>query len=72
MDNDDFREKIALKPYLKYNYQAVSVGPKREHKIAFLKAINDSLNHLYGENRLRKRDYYFFILKKSNIMPFNK
>ena len=50
MNFDDFDKDIALKPYLKYKYQAVLKGPKEEEREAFLKAINDSLNHLYGEN----------------------
>ena len=50
MDSDNFREKITLKPYLKFQYQTFLTGPKRKEKEAFLRAINDRLNHLYGEN----------------------
>ena len=49
MNSDDFGEDITLKLYLKYKYQAVLKGPKKDEKEAFLKAINDSFNHLYNE-----------------------
>ena len=50
MDSDNFKEKITLKPYLKYQYQTVLIGPNRKEKEAILKAINYRLNHLYSEN----------------------
>ena len=60
MDSDNFREEITLKPYLKYQYQTVLTGPKKKEKEAFLKAISDRLNHLFGENPEKKRGYCFF------------
>ena len=41
MSYDNFSEDIALKPYLKYKYQTILYGLKREGKEAFLEAIND-------------------------------
>ena len=45
---------------------------KREDKTVFLKAIKESLNHLYAKNPLRKRGYCFFFINKSNIKLFKK
>jgi uncharacterized protein (DUF3820 family) len=67
VNNDDFGEKITLKPYLKYVYQPAKKGPKTAEKEAFLKAINSSSNHLYGENLFKKRGYYLFYKKKGNL-----
>ena len=50
MNSDDFGEDITLKLYLKYKYQAIFKGLKREEKKAFLRAININLNYLYSEN----------------------
>ena len=50
MNSDDFDKDIALKLYLKYEYQAILKGLKREEKKAFLRAINNNLNYLYSEN----------------------
>ena len=60
MDSDNFKEEITLKPYLKYQYQTVLIRPKRKEKEAFLKVINDHLNHLYGEIRRKKKGILFF------------
>jgi hypothetical protein len=65
MNNNHFREKIALKPFLKYQYQPVSTGPKTAQEKAFLKAIyKDSSTYLYQENLLGKYRSYFFYPKK--------
>jgi hypothetical protein len=70
VNNDNFEEKIALKPYLKYVYQPVLKGLKLVKKEAFLKAINGvSLDHLYGLNPLKKKGWCYFCLKKSIINP---
>ena len=45
MNSDDFNKDITLKPYLKYKYKAVLKGLRTEGKKAFLKTINDNLNH---------------------------
>jgi hypothetical protein len=55
VDNDNFEEEITLKPYPKYVYQPVSKGLKLAENEAFLKAMNGSLNHLYGEYLLKKK-----------------
>jgi Transposase IS4 len=60
VDNDDFGEDISSKPYLKYNYQSVLKEPKRLEKKAFLRAINNSINHSYDLNLFRKKGYYCF------------
>jgi hypothetical protein len=39
VDNDSFGEDITLKPYPKYEYQAVSKGPKTAEKEAFQKLL---------------------------------
>ena len=72
MNSNDFDEDITLKPYPKYKYQEVLRGPKKEGKEAFLKAISDQSNHLYGENPAGKRGYCFFCPKKSNKKPSNQ
>ena len=72
MDNDDFGEEITSKPYLKYVYQPAKKGPKTAEKEAFLRAIDDFSNHLYGENPSKKRGRYFFCTKKSNLKPSKK
>jgi hypothetical protein len=54
------------KPYPKYKYQSVSIGPKIAEKQAFFSAINRSnLNHSYDLNSSRKRNWCFFYPKKS-------
>jgi hypothetical protein len=59
---------FTLKPYLKYQYQPPLKGPKITEKEAFLKAINRSLSdYLYCLYPFRKRNHYFFCLKKSNL-----
>ena len=64
--NDDFGEEISSKPYPKYVYQSVSKGPKSAEKESFFESLNTfSLNHLYGENPLQKKGYYFFCPKKA-------
>jgi hypothetical protein len=56
VDNDSFSEDITSKPYLKYEYQTVSKGPKIVEKEAFLKAINNGVSdHLYSLNPLGKK-----------------
>jgi hypothetical protein len=72
VDNDDFRVYFTLKPYPKYEYQAVSKGPKTTEKEAFLKAINGVSNHLHNSHPLGKRNYCFFYLKKSNLEPLKE
>jgi hypothetical protein len=53
---------FTLKPYSKYEYQAVSKGPKTAEKGAFLKAISESnLNHSCGLNPLKKEVIIYFI-----------
>jgi hypothetical protein len=47
VDNDDFRVDFTLKPYRKYEYQAVSKGQKTAEKEALFKAINEVSDHLY-------------------------
>jgi hypothetical protein len=64
VDFNDFGEDIGSKLYLKYKYQEVSIGPKREGKEAFLKAINDLKNHLYIEKSRKERGYCFFYIEK--------
>ena len=66
MNSDDFGEDIVLKLYLKYKYQEVSKGPKKEGKEAFLNAINDFSNHLYIEKSRKERGHCWFYIKKSN------
>jgi hypothetical protein len=62
VDNDDFGEDIALKPYPKYKYQSLSTGPKMDKKEVFLKAINGSLtDHLYALHPLEKSGFCFFL-----------
>jgi hypothetical protein len=60
---------LTSKPYSKYEYQAIRKGLKIEERKAFLKAINRVSNHLYSLNPLRKRNYCFLCLKKSNKEP---
>jgi hypothetical protein len=72
VNNNDFREKITLKPYSKYLYQSILKGPKPAKKEAFLKAINNFKNHLYDEYLLKKRGFCFFCSKKSNLNPSKK
>jgi hypothetical protein len=68
VDNDSFGEDIISKPYLKYEYQAVSKGPKRAEKQAFLKTINRSFpDHSYNLNLLKKEVIVFFCSQKSNL-----
>ena len=56
MDSDDFNKDIALKPYLKYKYQEVSIKRLFIEKTAFLEAINGSRSdHIYGLNPLKKK-----------------
>ena len=50
VNSNDFGEDIALKPYPRYKYQEVFIEPNIEGKEAFLEAINDHLDHLYGEH----------------------
>ena len=64
MNSGDFKEEIILKPYLKNLYQTVLIGLKRKKKWALLKAINNRLNHLYGEIHRKKRVIIFLYLKK--------
>jgi hypothetical protein len=72
VNNNDFREEITLKLYLKYVYQPVLKGPRLVKKLAFLKAIIDFKNHLYNEHPLKKKVFAFFILKKTNLNPSKK
>jgi hypothetical protein len=66
MNNDYFGEKITSKPFLKYQYQPVSTGPKTAQKETFLKAIyEDSSTYLYQENLLGNYGSCFFCPKKS-------
>jgi hypothetical protein len=58
---------FTLKPYLKYEYQAVLKGLKTVEKEAFFKTINRVSNHLYNSHLLGKRNYCFFYLKKKAI-----
>jgi hypothetical protein len=67
VDSDDFGQEIALKLFPKYQYQSVSIGPKRDGKEAFLKAINNGLNHYYSENSPKKRGYYLFCVQKGTV-----
>ena len=62
MNSDDFGEDITSKLYIKFKYQAVLRWLRTEGKEAFLKAINDSSNHLYSEKSREKRGYYFFYI----------
>jgi hypothetical protein len=65
VDNEDFREEITLKLYLKYVYDSVLTGPKTTEKESILKNIKrNSFDYLYGENPLKKRGYCFFCPKK--------
>jgi hypothetical protein len=65
VNNNNFKEEITLKPYLKYVYKIVKRGLKTVEKEAFLKAINRfSSNHLYGENLLINKGGIFFVRKK--------
>jgi hypothetical protein len=64
MNKDSFNNDITLKPYLKYEYQAVSKGLKTVGKEAFLKAIDRVSNHLYNLNLLEKKGRCFFYIKK--------
>jgi hypothetical protein len=50
VNSDDFGEDISSKPYPKYEYQLVSKGPKRGGKEAFLRSLNEGLDHLYDLN----------------------
>jgi hypothetical protein len=50
VNNDNFKEEITLKFYLKYVYQPVLKGPKKIEKEAFIKTINGSLDSLYNKN----------------------
>jgi hypothetical protein len=66
VDNDNFGEEIASKPYSKYVYKTAKKGVKTAEKEAFLKAINGSSSiHLYEENPLKKCGFCFFCEKKS-------
>jgi hypothetical protein len=68
VDSDSFNKDIMLKPYPKYQYQAVLKGPKRAGKEAFLKIMNGfSSDYSYGLNLLKKRGYCFFCSQKSNL-----
>ena len=67
MDSDEFGEDITLKPYLKYKYQAVLTGPKREKGYAFLKAVN-GLNRPYlWFKSIKKEELILFYLKKDTL-----
>jgi hypothetical protein len=73
IDNDNFGEEITSKPYSKYIYEPVLTGLKPAKKEEFLKDINGfSSNHLYGENPLKKRGYYFFCPKKTILKDSKK
>jgi hypothetical protein len=64
---------FTLKPYPKYQYQPFKKGPKSTEKQGFLKAINRSLSdHFYDLYPLKKRSYYFFYFKKSNLEPLKE
>jgi hypothetical protein len=68
VDNDSFSEDIIFKPYPKYEYQAVSKGPKRAEKQALLKIIDRSFpDHSYDLNPLKKRSYCFFLFIKKQF-----
>jgi len=67
VDSDDFGEDIGSKPYLKYEYQSVSKGPKRASQKAFLEAISGSIDHLYDLHPLRKKGYCVLCPKKSTL-----
>jgi hypothetical protein len=57
VNNNNFREDITLKPYLKYYYKAVSKGSKSVKKESFLEVINGSFsNYLYNLNLLGKKN----------------
>ena len=73
MDNDTFGEEITSKPYPKYQYQAVSIGPKLKEKKAFLEAINGlNLDHIYVLNPLRKNGWCYFCPQKSTLQVQKK
>jgi hypothetical protein len=73
IDNNDFRIDFILKPYPKYEYQAVSRELKTAEKQAFLKACNESISdHLYDLHLLRKKGYYFFCIKKKQFRAFKR
>jgi hypothetical protein len=73
VDNNSFDKDITSKPYSKYEYQAISKGPKTTEKRAFLKAINGSISdYLYDLYPLNKRSHCFFYLKKTNFEPLKE
>lgn len=68
MDSDNFREEITLKLYLKYEYREISSERKRDEKEAFLEVIKKTeLNHFFNLNPEKKREYYVFCVRKSNL-----
>jgi hypothetical protein len=67
VDKDSFNKDITSKPYLKYEYQAVSKGLKIIEKEAFSKAINRVSDHSYNLNLLEKKGRCFFCIKKSTL-----
>jgi hypothetical protein len=72
VNNNDFKEEITSKPYLKYVYHTAEKGPKSAKKEAFLKTINGYSNHLYDKYSLEKRGFCFFCSKKSNLKHSKK
>jgi hypothetical protein len=71
--NDDFGEDIRLKSYLKYKYQSVLTGLKRDKKEAFLKAINGlTRDHLYALHLLKNLGYCFLCSKRSIKKTFKE
>jgi hypothetical protein len=72
VDNNNFKEEITSKPYLKYVYQSISKGLKLAEKEAFLKIINGSLNYLYSEHPLKKRGFCFLYSKKRSLKRSEK
>jgi hypothetical protein len=64
---------LSLKSYLKYQYRPFKNRSKSIEKQAFLKAINRSLSdYFYNLYLLKKRSYYFFYFRKTNLEPLKE
>jgi hypothetical protein len=67
VDNDNFKEEIASKLYLKYVYKTVKKDLKTAEKETFSVAINRSSSiYLYEENPLKKYSFYFIFCEKKS------
>ncbi len=54
IEDKDFSDKITQKPYPKYEYQSVSIGPKFTEKRAFFENIHEFSQHSQIRNPAQK------------------